>query len=157
MSTPERDATNETTSRGANPTVKRALVYAGALLVAFLLGLVPMWLTARERGRELSQVRRELTLSRIQNQLASAALGARRGDYEPARQYASDFFSSVSAELDAGDASVFTQEQRQAVSPLLAQRDDLITLLARSDPASADRTSELYVAYQKATSGQPSR
>jgi hypothetical protein len=32
----------------------------------------------------------------------------------------------------------------------LAQRDELITLLARSDPASADRLTNLYVAYEKA-------
>jgi hypothetical protein len=39
------------------------------------------------------------------------------------------------------------------VQPLLAGRDEIITLLARSDPASADRLSELYVAYRKAVGG----
>jgi hypothetical protein len=33
-------------------------------------------------------------------------------------------------------------------------RDNLITLLARSDPAPADRLSDLYLAYQK-TMGAP--
>jgi hypothetical protein len=33
-------------------------------------------------------------------------------------------------------------------------RDNLITLLARSDPASADRLSDLYLSYQKAMGGQ---
>lgn len=146
MSTPETDATKP----GLSPAARRALIYAGTLLGVFLLGMVPMWLTARDRGRQLDEAQRALTLSRIQNQLAAAALGARRGDYEPARQSASEFFTNLRAELDKGDASAFTQAQRQAVPPLLAQRDDLITLLARSDPASADRLSELYVAYQRA-------
>jgi hypothetical protein len=139
-----------------SPGARRVLIYVVALVAAFLLGLVPMWLTARERGRELDEARRALTLSRMQNQLSAAALGARRGDYEPARQSASEFFSSVSAEVDKGDNSALTSPQREAVAGLLVQRDDLITLLARSDPASADRLAEMYVAYQRAL-GQPSR
>ena len=35
------------------------------------------------------------------------------------------------------------------MQPLFAGRDEIITLLARSDPASADRLSDLYVAYRK--------
>jgi hypothetical protein len=33
------------------------------------------------------------------------------------------------------------------------QRDDLITLLARSDPAAADRLTELYMSFRKAMGG----
>jgi hypothetical protein len=42
-----------------------------------------------------------------------------------------------------------SQQQRDALLPLLAPRDELITLLARSDPASADRLSNLYVVVRK--------
>jgi hypothetical protein len=35
------------------------------------------------------------------------------------------------------------------MQPLFAGRDDLITLLARSGPASADRLTDLYVSYRK--------
>lgn len=152
MSTPKREVANQ----GMSPAAKRVLIYVVALVAAFAVGLVPMWLTARERARELDEARRALTLCRMQNQLSAAALGARRGDYEPARQSASEFFSSVSAEIDKGDNSVLTPPQKEAVAALLAQRDDLITLLARSDPASADRLAEIYVAYQQAL-GQPTR
>ncbi len=136
--------------------MRRFIIYGAVLLVVFLLGFVPMWLKARQCAGSLAEAERQLTLVRIQHNLASAAIDARRGDYEPARQAASQFFTSVRAEIDEGDASGLTQAQRQGVTPLLAARDELITLLARNDPASADRLSELYVKYRTAM-GQPPR
>lgn len=114
MSTTERDAVRG----GLSPAAKRALIYAGALLVAFLLGLVPMWLSARERGRERDEARRELRLSRIQSQIAAAALDARRGDYEPARQAASAFFTALRSQLDAagGDSDLTQARKPRAVA-----------------------------------------
>ena len=35
-----------------NPQVRRIAIYAGVLLGVFLLGLVPMWLNARELTKE---------------------------------------------------------------------------------------------------------
>lgn len=132
---------------------QRIPIYAGVLLLVFLLGFVPMWLKARGSAVELEIARRELSLSRLQNTLASAALDARRGDYEPARQAASSFFTSLSVETDKGSGSVLTDSQKQNIQPLFAGRDELITLLARSDPASADRLSDLYASYRKAMGG----
>ena len=40
-----------------------------------------------------------------------------------------------------------------SMQPVFAGRDEIITLLARSDPASADRLSDLYVAYRKIMNG----
>jgi hypothetical protein len=132
---------------------RRVVIYGGVLLVVFLLGLVPMWLQSRAAAGRLAEAERRLTLAGMQGGLASAAIDARRGDYEPARQALSQFFTSLRAEIDKGDASDFTPAQRAAVQPLLAGRDEIITLLARSDPASADRLSDLYVAYRKAAGG----
>jgi hypothetical protein len=92
-------------------------------------------------------------LVRLQNNLASAVIDARRGDYEPARQTASQFFTSLRAEIDKGNTSNFTQAQREGMQPLFAGRDELITLLARSDPASAERLSDLFVVYRKIMNG----
>jgi uncharacterized protein with PIN domain len=133
--------------------MRRLVVYGGVLLVAFLLGLVPMWLQSRASAAKLAEVERRLTLAGMQNNLAAAAVDARRGDYEPARQAVSQFFTSLRAEIDKGDTLYFTQAQRARVQPLFAGRDEIITLLARSDPASADRLSDLYVAYRKALGG----
>ena len=95
----------------------------------------------------------QLILVRMQSNLASAAIDARRGDYEPARQVASQFFTTLRAEIDKGETSNFTQAQRQGMQPLFAGRDEIITLLARSDPASADRLSDLYVSYRRIMNG----
>lgn len=122
-------------------------------LAIFLIGFWPMWLRARERTEQRDMARRELRHSQTENKLASAAIDARRGDYEPARQAASDFFTALREQVDASDESSLTQAQRDNFKTLLAQRDDIISLLARSDPAAADRLFDLYVAYRKAMSG----
>lgn len=135
--------------------VRRALIYIGVALVLFLLGLVPMWLRARANAAERDAARRELRVSRMQNTLASAAVDAQRGEYEPARQAASDFFTALREQVDnpAGDA--LTPAQREQLRPLHAQRDEVITLLARSDPASSARLLDTYVALRKAVLSVP--
>jgi hypothetical protein len=143
----------EPDSRKSTPAPRRFVIYGGVLLVAFLLGFVPMWLQARASAAKLAEAERRLTLVGMRNDLATAAVDARRGDYEPARQAVSQFFTTLRAEVDRGDGSGLTRAQRAGVQPLFDGRDEVITLLARSDPASADRLSDLYVAYRKAVSG----
>ena len=133
----------------SNSTMRRILIYAAVLLIVFLAGFVPMWLKARAAASSLSETEHRLTRATMQSNLASAALAARRGDYEPARQAVSQFYNLIGAEIDKGNSSVYTQAQRDAMQPLFAGRDDLITLLARSDPASADRLSDLFATYRK--------
>ena len=133
--------------------LRRIGIYAAVLLVVFLLGIIPMWLKQRQCASRLAETQQKLDQSQIQNHLASAVIDARRGDYEPARQAASQFFTSLRAEADKGAASTLTETQRAALQPLFAGRDEIITLLARSDPASADRLSDLYVSYRKIMNG----
>lgn len=47
--------------------------------------------------------------------------------------------------------SLFTPEQREGLRSLLAERDELITLLARSDPAAGDRLLTVYSNYNRVT------
>jgi len=137
----------------SNRGMQRFIIYASVLLVVFLLGFVPMWLKARSATSDLVETKHQLVLVSLQSNLASAVIDARRGDYEPARQAASQFFTSLRAEIDQGDASNFTKTQKEGMQPLFAGRDEVVTLLARSDPASADRLSDLYVAYRKIMNG----
>lgn len=132
-----------------SPVMRRFVIYAVVLLVVFLLGFVPMWLKARTATSTLVETQRQLFLARAQNDLASAVIDARRGEYEPARQAVSRFFTSLREETDTSSSSNYTQAQKQAMQPLFAGRDELITLLARGDPASADRLSDLFAAYRK--------
>lgn len=128
-------------------------IYAGVLLIGILLGFIPMWVKARGCSSSLADTGQRLALARLQKDLSAAAIDARRGDYEPARQAASQFFTSLRAETDKGEASALTQPQREGVQPLFTGRDEIITLLARSDPAAADRLSDLYASYRKIVSG----
>lgn len=134
---------------GQNALLKKIGIYGAVLLAVFLIGFVPMWLTARDRANDLAESRRQLKAVQIQHTLASAAIDARRGEYETARQSASDFFTNLGAETGLTENSLLTPAQIDGAKPLLAQRDEIITLLARSDPASADRLSGIYVEYRK--------
>lgn len=133
--------------------MQRILIYAAVLLIVFLIGFVPMWLKARGSAAELATAQRELSLARLQNTLASATIDARRGEYEPARLAASNFFTSLRVEADKATGSILTESQKQNIQALFAGRDEVITLLARSDPASGDRLADLYESYRKAMSG----
>jgi hypothetical protein len=137
----------------SSSVMQRYLIYAAVLLIVFLLGLIPMWLKARTANSSLTEAEHQLALCKMQNDLASAVIDARRGDYEPARQALSMFFTSLSADTNKGDSSNYTEAQRNSMQPLFARRDELITLLARNDPASADRISDLFVAYRKIMNG----
>lgn len=144
--------TSPETNRSGSGLLNRFLIYAVAMIGAFLLGFVPMWMTATGRATERDEARRELRLSRIQNSLASATIDARRGEYEPARVATRNFYQDLSAELDREGQGAIPAARRAEVEPLLTDRDDIITLLARSDPSAADRLSNLYATFMRSTS-----
>lgn len=134
-----------------NERVRRFGIYAAVLIVVFLLGLVPMWMTARSRAHDRDKAQAALRISTLQNAVANAAIDARRGEYEPARQAASDFFTNLRMEIDRGGESVFSAAQQNSLSSIFDGRDEIITLLARNDPASADRLVVIYNTYRQAT------
>lgn len=140
-------------SGGQKNLLKKAALYGTVLLAAFLIGFIPMWITAHNRANDLAEVGRRLKAVEMQNTLASAVIDARRGKYEAARQSASDFFTNLGAETRVTDNSELSPSQAEGARSLLDQRDELITLLARGDPASADRLAGLYVEYRKLVSG----
>jgi hypothetical protein len=85
--------------------------------------------------------------TRMENSLAAAAIDARRGDYEIARQAASDFFTSLRTETNKGVDSALSPVEIPSLQPLVTRRDEIITLLARGDATSADLLSDVYVSY----------
>jgi predicted exporter len=133
----------------SNSIFTRIIVVLAVAVVAFLAGFLPVWTKARAGANRLGQANRELAISQIQNSLASATIDARRAEYESARQAASQFFTQLRAEADRGKDSALATAQRAEAEKLFTQRDDIITLLARSDPVSAERLTGLYVAYRK--------
>ena len=136
---------------------KRIALYSVLALGFFLMGLIPMALRARQYAEEREVAQHEVRLKQMETQLAAAVINADRGEYEPARQTASDFFSSLRSQIDRGPESDLSSFQRERLKTLLPQRDDVITLLARSDPAAVSRLSDIYVSYQKAMNDLGSR
>lgn len=131
---------------------RRVALYATLSLGFFLLGFVPMWLKSNNAIEQRDASQREVRLSQLQNTLAAAMVDVQRGEYEPARQLTSDFYTNLRSQIDAANASVFTPAQRETLRPLLAERDEVITLLARSDRAAVDRLFAIYSSYNKITS-----
>jgi hypothetical protein len=129
--------------------LQRVTTTATIAFFAFVLGFAPMWLTARTRAGERDAAQQSLRLAQIENALAAATILARLGEYEPARVAASAFFTELQTELDR-PASGFTAASRQALHGILAERDALITLLARGDTAAAERLEMIYVSYRRA-------
>ena len=128
--------------------VHRFATIATVVFFAFILGFVPMWLTARSRTGERDAAQQALRRAGIENALAAAAIYAARGEYEDARVAASTFYTDLQAEIERPDSSVAAS--RDAVQGILAGRDETITLLARGDPAVAARLSATYVEYRQA-------
>jgi len=126
----------------------RLPVYAGVLLLVFLLGFIPTCFVARRRGLERDTAQKALRISNLQVSLGNAIADSRAGNYEIARQSTSDFFSTLATEVE--QHSTFDSAQETPLRSLLQERDDTITSLARSDPNSADRLMRLYNRYREA-------
>jgi len=130
-------------------TLRRILIAAIVLVAVFLGGFAPMWMKLRDQTALRVKAERTLTLMRIVKDLGSAVIDARRGEYESARQETSAFFTAAGYEVDARGQSALSQQQRDALARLMSQRDELITLLARSDARAVDQLSSLYVEVRK--------
>ena len=135
--------------------VQRVATIGTVAFFAFVLGFAPMWLTARTRAGERDVAEQSLRVAQIENALAAAAILARLGEYEPARVAASAFYTDLQAEVDRA-ASGFGTASRVALQQILADRDALITILARGDAAAAERLAMTYLAYRRAAKGSSS-
>lgn len=133
-------------------TIRRWLIFSILVLIAFLAGLLPMAWKYLNTSSELREANAKAARYQLENTLASAALYARRGEYESARVNASRFFTDVKAVVDSSSTDVLAANEKSVINEMLATRDDIITLLSRGDPASADRLSEFYVRYKAAAS-----
>jgi hypothetical protein len=129
--------------------MRRLATYGIALLIGFALGYVPMSLKSRASATSLAEATSLATRASMQNTLASAAIDARRGDYESARQATSGFFTALRAETDKGEGSILSLAQREGAQPLFAVQDELTTLVSRNDPAAAERLFELYMSFRE--------
>jgi hypothetical protein len=122
-----------------------AIVFVAGLLTAALPLAMLLFQTTRERNAlSLDSRAAGLELS-----LTRATVLARHGDYPTARDEASSFFTAARAEVDR-QSGALDPAYTAALRNVLQERDPIITLLARNDPASAERLSQLYLSYRGA-------
>ncbi len=124
---------------------KRGLLVAGGVIVAFLVGFG--WQFVRTHGLQgkLDQAQRDLAAQRLEATLGAATIEAQRGQFEPARRLASDFFTALQGSIDQAP-----ETGRPALQQILQQRDQVITELSRSDAQVGTTLSGLFVQYRGA-------
>lgn len=125
------------------------------LVIAFLLGFVPQWQRAggledelQTSNRTLAATRHELQMARLEGRIGAALAESLRSNYERARQLMTDAFEEMERELDGG--RIADPAQQQALRQILAQRDEIVTLLARAEPESQQRLMLLFTRYFQA-------
>lgn len=124
----------------------RLIAFAvGIALVAFLLGFLPQWSRANGLRDRLDTTRHDLRMSRVEAQIGAALTEALRSNYERARQLMTEVYSTLQAEAPSLEGT-----QRREVEAILAQRDEIITLLARAAPESTQRVMLIYTRYHNA-------
>lgn len=125
------DETGRATQTAAAPGKKGHGFLWGfiAVLLAFGGGFGWQYYEVTQVQTELAQVRQELTVERLRVRLGQAAIAAQAGDYESARRRMSDFFTRLT------DVRADLPENVVAMGDeFLADRDDIITGLSRSNP-----------------------
>lgn len=124
---------------------KTGVVIASGVAVAFLAGFGWQYARAEAIEDQADRLRRELAFQTLGAELGAAAFDACRGSYEPARRAASDFFTGLQANIGRAPESVAPD-----FSAILAERDDVITMLSRAEPNSADTLAVLFARYRDA-------
>jgi hypothetical protein len=133
------------------PTLRSKLIknYGICFLAGLLIGLVPTGVKLMQTQRERDALQHQLRTAHLEMNLSSAAVMARHGDYTAAREAASRFFVDAGQAVDSGDDSL-TPAQAAYLQSALADRDPMIALLSRGDPAAAERLTTMYVAHRAA-------
>jgi predicted exporter len=134
----------------SEPRSRQLKIYGICFLAGLLIGLVPTSISLLQAQGERDALRRQLHVASLEMNLSSAAVLARHGDYEAARDATSRFFSDAALTVDTSDDQSLNAAQLSALQAALADRDTLITLLARGDPAGAERLTAMYVAHRAA-------
>ena len=133
---------------------RRVALYATIAGGFFLLGFVPTSLKTTDAIEQRDAAQRGVRLAQLHNTLATAVINVQRGQFEPARQLTSDFYTNLRRQIDSDSGSLFTASQREALTMLLSERDELVTLLARSDPSAIERLFKVYATYSRITNNR---
>jgi len=125
-------------------------IAAGAALLGFLLGFLPQWSRANGLRDSLEDARLQLRTAQIENRIGAALAESLRSNYERSRQVMTTVFSDLQAVREQ-----VSPAQQKEVDAVLAQRDEIVTLLARAAPESSQRLMLIHTRYHNAFSGDP--
>jgi hypothetical protein len=128
---------------------KMIAIAAVAAIVAFAIGALWQYSSARSYADRLATTDSALAFQRLEATLGAATIEAQRGSHEISRQLASDFFSGLQSEIGRADG-----ERRLAFQDILQRRDAMITSLSRSDPQAGAMLAQLFTRYRIAM-GEP--
>ncbi|HEU4630194.1 MAG TPA: hypothetical protein VFS08_10655 [Gemmatimonadaceae bacterium] len=129
---------------------RRWQLYLGiAIVLVFIAAMVTQYVRTQRVRDELARTRLALAVATSEATLYAAAVDAQQGRYEPARQLASRFFTHLQQRVL--NASV---ADRAALQAILDQRDAIITLLSRADPAAVNALARLATRYRTLLHGE---
>ena len=114
------------------------------MAVAFGAGYIPQWLQLRRLRETMTTTSMELRLATLHRELGVASHEAQRNNFASAGEAASRFFDDC-AKLANTEPFTDDARTRVALSGYAAQRDEVMALLAASDPAARERLSSLYL------------
>ncbi len=134
----------------ASSPLIRWSIFAAIVIIAFLVGIIPMMMQKWAVQTELAATQTQLRKAEMKNLLTSSIVEANRGEYEPARQNMTDFFQKLRAEDEKADEGFLTQDQRGKIKPIFDSSYAVITMLAQRDQASVERLTNVYSTYQQA-------
>jgi hypothetical protein len=126
---------------------RRRLILAGLAIAvaAFLLGFLPQWVRAGRAADRLEETRFELRTARTEGKIAAALTESLRSNYERSRQLMTEVYRDIE-EI----APRVGEAERRELQAILAQRDEIITLLARAAPESSQRLMLIHTRYRAA-------
>ena len=119
-------------------------------IAAFLIGFGWQYSRAHQLEDRLETTTNDLTFKRLEAKLAAATIEADRGNYEIARQLASEFFTGLQSELGR-----VPEDKRQELSIIASHRDAVITAASRSDVQTGSLLAQLYNTYRVAFGDAP--
>jgi hypothetical protein len=125
----------------------RYVLWAIALLAAFLLGLLPQYFRTRGLRAELREANLINQRMHLRDLAALAYVRAAQKNYGLAAQAGSEFFDQ--AQKMAAQAE--TAERRKMYEEIYSRRDQVIAGLAKGDPAVLEELQNVYLKTRAAT------
>ena len=133
--------------------LKKLAIFAGALVVVFLLGFIPARISARNAQQLNTRLEHDLQLASACNVLGMVSYEANRNNYATAGQRSSEFFNGLRAIINkTGDEAL-----KQSLRTLLGRRDQITLHLAQANPAVKETLARSYAELFQIVAAQRSR